>query len=107
MNKTLAKTFWLIVLIAQLTGCATDSTHQPSGGGYREAREDVDEEDYNVPDNSRAHPAAYAMDSFVIRKKSPKRSPSSEMKFFFKNCEVSNGRTYISRTSYNCDMPDR
>lgn len=94
------KLFLLAVLF--LVGCAHHDDCHNCGGGYRESRESADES-YEVPVESRAHPAAYQMDAFVIRKKSPQRSPSSDMNFFFKTCEQGPGRDYYSRTSYNCD----
>jgi hypothetical protein len=104
MKSALPHSILVVLLLAVAVGCASSNDYQ-SGGGYNENREASYTQDPEPPNNSRAHPAAYAMDSFIIRKKRPKRSPASEMKFFFKNCEQGGEKAYYSRTSYSCDMP--
>ena len=51
---------------------------------------------------SRAHPAAYAADSFLPYTPMPKRPPK-KLHFYFKECSAIDGKFYYSNTSYICD----
>jgi hypothetical protein len=48
-----------------------------------------------------AHPAGYEVDTFRMQKWQ-KRRPATSSDFFFKKCAVMDGKTYWSKTSYDC-----
>jgi hypothetical protein len=49
-----------------------------------------------------AHPAAYSMDNFTPHTPMPERK-AKKLKFYFKECSVTESRTHYSNTSYFCE----
>lgn len=82
--------FLVIFVIIHSVGCT--SSNDPYGG------RDPDE-------NSRAHPAAYATERFMVEKKLPENEKGSKVDFFFKRCDQGGNENFYSRTSYDCNYP--
>jgi hypothetical protein len=75
-----------------LAGCASDN------GGRR-----ISTDEYH--DGSRAHPAAYLVDSFPVDHEFTDNKKGNQVPFYFKRCEQAGEREFYSRTSYDCDYP--
>lgn len=51
---------------------------------------------------TRPHPAAYSMDDFSPPVPRPEREPK-RLKFYFKECSVTDSKSHYSSTAYICD----
>jgi hypothetical protein len=71
----------LLLLLFLLLGCATDDS---------------------LDNGARPHPASYGMEGFTPPVPRPEREPK-KLKFYFKECSVSDSKSYYSSTSYFCD----
>ena len=49
--------------------------------------------------------AAYAADAMMFRKAMPDRRGSKPWEFYYKHCSQTEGRSYYSKTSYDCAGP--
>ena len=53
--------------------------------------------------NSNADAASYAAEGFTYSKDMPIH-PNSPYRFYFRGCELDDGKVYYSKTSYACNM---
>ncbi|MCB0341978.1 MAG: hypothetical protein H6626_06695 [Pseudobdellovibrionaceae bacterium] len=47
----------------------------------------------------------YVLESMYIERQMPRRPAAEDARFFYKECESTDGRAYYSKTSYDCTQP--